>query len=88
MLSQKSPIPSPTLPYPPTPTFWPWRFPHCGNLTESATIVWRLPPYHKGHLVSGLQSERLKVIASSFTVQIYLRNNLDSPPHQNQMEAI
>jgi hypothetical protein len=27
MLSQKSPIPSPPLPYPPTPTFWPWRSP-------------------------------------------------------------
>ena len=24
MLSQISPIPSPTLPYPPTPTSWPW----------------------------------------------------------------
>ena len=27
MLSQKSPIPSPPLSYPPTPTFWPWRSP-------------------------------------------------------------
>ena len=29
MLSQKSPIPSPphTLPYPPTPNFWPWHSP-------------------------------------------------------------
>ena len=27
MLSQKSPIPSPTLPYPPTPTTWPWHSP-------------------------------------------------------------
>jgi hypothetical protein len=28
MLSQKSPRPSPSwLPYPPTPTSWPWRFP-------------------------------------------------------------
>jgi hypothetical protein len=27
MLSQKSPIPSPPLPYPRTPTSWPWRSP-------------------------------------------------------------
>jgi hypothetical protein len=27
MLSQKSPIPSPPLPYTPTPTSWPWRSP-------------------------------------------------------------
>jgi hypothetical protein len=27
MLSQKSPIPSPPLPYPPAPTFCPWRSP-------------------------------------------------------------
>jgi hypothetical protein len=27
MLSQKSPILSPPIPYPPTPTFWPWRSP-------------------------------------------------------------
>ena len=27
MLSQKSPIPCPQLPYPPTPTSWPWHSP-------------------------------------------------------------
>jgi hypothetical protein len=27
MLSQKSPLPSPLLPYPPTPTSWPWHSP-------------------------------------------------------------
>ena len=32
MLSQKSPIPSPALPYPPTPTFWPWRSPVLGHI--------------------------------------------------------
>jgi hypothetical protein len=32
MLSQKSPIPSPQLPYPPTPPFWPWRSPVLGYI--------------------------------------------------------
>jgi hypothetical protein len=32
MLSQKSPIPSPPLPYPPTPTFWPWHSPVLGHI--------------------------------------------------------
>jgi hypothetical protein len=32
MLSQKSPIPSPPLPYPPTPTFWPWGSPVLGHI--------------------------------------------------------
>jgi hypothetical protein len=32
MLSQKSPIPSPQLPYPPIPIFWPWRSPVLGHI--------------------------------------------------------
>jgi hypothetical protein len=32
MLSQKSPIPSPPLPYPPTPTFWPWSSSVLGHI--------------------------------------------------------
>ena len=32
MISQKSPIPSPTLPYPPIPKFWPWRSPVLGYI--------------------------------------------------------
>jgi hypothetical protein len=32
MLSQKSPIPSPQLPYPPIPTFWPWCSPVLGHI--------------------------------------------------------
>jgi hypothetical protein len=32
MLSQKSPIPSHPLPYPPTPTFWPWHSPVLGHI--------------------------------------------------------
>ena len=32
ILSQKSPIPSPPLPYPPTPTFWPWHSPVLGHI--------------------------------------------------------
>jgi hypothetical protein len=35
MLSQKSPIPSPPLPYPPTPTFWPWHSPVLGHIKFS-----------------------------------------------------
>ena len=32
MVSQKSPIPSPLLPYPPIPIFWPWRSPVLGHI--------------------------------------------------------
>ena len=32
MLSQKSHRPSPPLPYPPTPTSWPWRSPVLGHI--------------------------------------------------------
>jgi hypothetical protein len=32
MLSQKSPIPTPPIPYPPTPPFWPWRSPVLGHI--------------------------------------------------------
>jgi hypothetical protein len=32
MLSQKSPIPTPAIPYPPTPPFWPWRSPVLGHI--------------------------------------------------------
>jgi hypothetical protein len=32
MLSQKSPIPSPQLPYPPIPIFWPWHSPVLGHI--------------------------------------------------------
>ena len=32
MLYQKSPIPTPPLPYLPTPPFWPWRSPVLGHI--------------------------------------------------------
>jgi hypothetical protein len=32
MLSQKSPVPSPPLSYPPIPIFWPWRSPVLGHI--------------------------------------------------------
>ena len=32
MLSQRSPIPTPLIPYPPTPPFWPWHSPVLGHI--------------------------------------------------------
>jgi hypothetical protein len=32
MLAQKSPMPSPSLPYPPIPTFWPCHSPVLGHI--------------------------------------------------------
>jgi hypothetical protein len=32
MLSQRSPIPTSPIPYPPTPPFWPWRSPVLGHI--------------------------------------------------------
>jgi hypothetical protein len=39
MLSQKSPIPSTPLPYPPTPTFWPWHSPVLGHIKFASPMV-------------------------------------------------
>ena len=37
MLSQKSPI-LPPLPYPPTPTFWPWHSPVLGHIKFASSM--------------------------------------------------
>jgi hypothetical protein len=39
MLSQRSPIPTPLIPYPPTPPFWPWHFPVLGHIKLWAWIL-------------------------------------------------
>jgi hypothetical protein len=39
MLSQKSPIPSPPLPYSPSPTFWPWRSHVLGHIKFPITLL-------------------------------------------------
>jgi hypothetical protein len=38
MLSQKSPIPSSPLPYPPIPTFWPWHSPVLGHIKFACPV--------------------------------------------------
>jgi hypothetical protein len=38
MLSQKSPILSPPLPYPPIPIFWPWRSPVLGHIKFACPV--------------------------------------------------
>jgi hypothetical protein len=38
MLSQKSPIPSPPIPYPPTPPFWTWRSPVLGHIKFACSM--------------------------------------------------
>jgi hypothetical protein len=50
MLSQKSPIPTPTIPYPPTPPFWPWCFPVLGHIKFASPMGlslqwWPTRPY-------------------------------------------
>jgi hypothetical protein len=54
MLSQKSPIPSPPLPYPPTPTFWPWRSPVLGHIKFD--VQWASLS-SDGHLLIHMQLE-------------------------------
>ena len=56
MLSQKSPIPSPTLPYPPTPTSWPWHSPVLGHI-KFASPMGLSSDGQLGHLLIHMQLE-------------------------------
>jgi hypothetical protein len=57
MLSQKSPIPPPLLPYTPTPTSWPWCFP-CTETYNVCKTRASLPNDGRlGHLLLQMQLE-------------------------------
>ena len=67
MLSQKSPIPSAhTLPYPPTPTSWPWRSPVLGHIQFSwrriFKTVWR--GIKKAFLLGSQQGRKVSWVLS------------------------
>jgi hypothetical protein len=56
MLSQKSPINPPQLPYLPTPTFWPWSFPVLGHI-KFACPMGLSSDGRLGHLLIHMQLE-------------------------------
>jgi hypothetical protein len=55
MLSQKSPIPSPPLPYPTIPTFWPWGSPVLGHLSLYVQWASLSSDGQLGHLLIHMQ---------------------------------
>ena len=57
MLSQKSPIPSPQLPYPPIPIFWPWRSPVLGHIKFVCPMGLSFSDGRLGHLLIHMQLE-------------------------------
>jgi hypothetical protein len=58
MLSQKSPISSPPPPYPPTPTFWPWRSPVLGHIKFACPMGLSFQWWPRlGHLLIHIQLE-------------------------------
>ena len=70
MLSQKSPRPSPPLPYPPTPTFWPWRSPILRNIKFAWSMGlsfhwWPTRPHMQ------LETWALGVLVSSYCCSTY-----------------
>ena len=69
MLSQRSPILTPPIPYPPTPPFWPWRSPVLGHIKFAIYQGASLPNDGRlGHLLIHMQLEirALGVLVSSY----------------------
>jgi hypothetical protein len=56
MLSQKPPI-APLLPYPPTPTFWPWHSPVLGHIKFASPMGLSFVDGQLGHLLIHIQLE-------------------------------
>ena len=57
MLFQRSPIPTPPLPYPPTPPFWPWRSPVLGHIKFDIQWASLSGDGKLGHLLIHMQLE-------------------------------
>jgi hypothetical protein len=57
MLSQKSPIPTPPIPYSPTPPFWPWRYPVRGIKSLQVQRASLSSDGWLGHLLIHMQLE-------------------------------
>jgi hypothetical protein len=61
MLSQKSPIPSPPLSYPPTPTFWPWSSPVLGHIKFACPMGLSFQWWHYVHSSLIYNSQKLEI---------------------------
>jgi hypothetical protein len=51
------PHPPPSLPYPPTPTFWPWRSPVLGHIKFACPVGLSSSDGQLGHLLIHMQLE-------------------------------
>ena len=73
MLSQKSPIPSPLLPYPPIPIFWPWHSPVQGHIKFASPmgLSWQWWPSRPSFDTYAARDKSSGVLVSSYCCSTY-----------------
>jgi hypothetical protein len=73
MLSQKSPIPSLPLPYPPIPIFWPWRSPVLGHIKFASPmgLSFQWWPTRSSFDTYAARVKSSRVLVSSLCCSIY-----------------
>ena len=73
MLSQRSPIPTPPIPYPPTPPFWPWRSPVLGHIKFASPMGLSLQwwPTRPSFDTYAAKDKSSRVLVSSYCCSTY-----------------
>jgi hypothetical protein len=73
MLSQRSPIPTPPIPYPPTPPFWPWRSPVLGHIKFASPMGLSLQwwPTRPSFDTYAAKDKSSQVLVSSYCCSTY-----------------
>jgi hypothetical protein len=73
MLSQRSPIPTPPIPYPPTPPLWPWHSPVLGHLKLASPMGLSLQwwPTRSSSDTYAARDKSSGVLVSSFCCSTY-----------------
>jgi hypothetical protein len=73
MLFQRSPIPTPPIPYPPTPPFWPWRSPVLGHIQFASPMGLSLQwwPTRPSFDTYAAKDKSSRVLVSSYCCSTY-----------------
>jgi hypothetical protein len=73
MLSQRSPIPTPPIHYPPTPPFWPWRSPVLGHIQFASPMGLSLQwwPTRPSFDTYAAKDKSSRVLVSSYCCSTY-----------------
>jgi hypothetical protein len=73
MISQRSPIPTPPIPYPPTPPFWPWRSPVLGHIKFASPMDLSLQwwPTRPSFDTYAAKDKSSRVLVSSYCCSTY-----------------